>query len=265
MPSASRWPSRPRCPPPRAPVGTPRLRRAQHRHHLRAAHGQSAAVPGTGKPAPRHLGLADHRPRRAGRHRRVRGPAERPARPVLPPVRHHHGQIVPGDGVPLRLVPRPPGPPGLDITATARPAADRRRHRRRHPHGDRPVAPLADHHHRELAVRRYLLRLDAASGAERYVPITVRSASTAGAVVILNENDHLAGLQPLGWLQSLARARKARPGDRGYAVSFNRPYDGDGAVQSFLAFDQAAIAWPRKQTFRSPTRPTSTSTGTRRY
>src|SRR5258708_30072067 len=32
----------------------------------------------------------------------------------------------------------------------------------------------------------YLLRLDAESGAQRYVPVTVRSASTAGKIVIKN-------------------------------------------------------------------------------
>ena len=32
----------------------------------------------------------------------------------------------------------------------------------------------------------YLLRLDADSGAQRYVPVTVRSASTAGRVVLKN-------------------------------------------------------------------------------
>ena len=33
----------------------------------------------------------------------------------------------------------------------------------------------------------YLLRLDASSGARRHVPLTVRSASTAGKVVLLND------------------------------------------------------------------------------
>ena len=86
----------------------------------------------------------------------------------------------------------------------------------------------------------YLLRLDASSGAERYVPITVRSASTAGAVVILNDNTTWQAYNAWGGY-SLYQGPDGLPSDRGYAVSFDRPYDGDGAVR-FLAFDQAAIA-----------------------
>jgi hypothetical protein len=86
----------------------------------------------------------------------------------------------------------------------------------------------------------YLLRLDASSGTERYVPITVRSANTAGAVVILNDNTTWQAYNAWGGY-SLYQGPDGLPSDRGYAVSFDRPYDGDGAVR-FLAFDQAAIA-----------------------
>jgi len=86
----------------------------------------------------------------------------------------------------------------------------------------------------------YLLRLDASSGAERYVPITVRSASTAGAVVILNDNTTWQAYNTWGGY-SLYQGPDGLPSDRGYAVSFDRPYDGDGAVR-FLAFDEATIA-----------------------
>jgi hypothetical protein len=86
----------------------------------------------------------------------------------------------------------------------------------------------------------YLLRLDASSGAQRYVPITVRSASTAGAVVILNDNTTWQAYNAWGGY-SLYQGPDGLPSDRGYAVSFDRPYDGDGAVR-FLAFDEAAIA-----------------------
>jgi hypothetical protein len=86
----------------------------------------------------------------------------------------------------------------------------------------------------------YLLRLDAASGPQRYVPITVRSASTAGAVVILGDNTTWQAYNTWGGY-SLYQGPDGLPADRGYAVSFDRPYDGDGAVR-FLAFDEAAIA-----------------------
>jgi hypothetical protein len=86
----------------------------------------------------------------------------------------------------------------------------------------------------------YLLRLDASGGAERYVPITVRSASTAGAVVILNDNTTWQAYNAWGGY-SLYQGPDGLPSDRGYAVSFDRPYDQDGAGR-FLFFDQAALA-----------------------
>ncbi len=86
----------------------------------------------------------------------------------------------------------------------------------------------------------YLLRLDAAGGAERYVPITVRSASTAGAVVILNDNTTWQAYNAWGGY-SLYQGPDGLPSGRGYAVSFDRPYDQDGAGR-FLFFDQSAIA-----------------------
>jgi hypothetical protein len=86
----------------------------------------------------------------------------------------------------------------------------------------------------------YLLRLDASSGAERYVPITVRSASTAGAVVILNDNTTWQAYNTWGGY-SLYQGPDGLPRDRGYAVSFDRPYDQNGAGR-FLFFDQKAIA-----------------------
>jgi hypothetical protein len=86
----------------------------------------------------------------------------------------------------------------------------------------------------------YLLRLDAAGGAGRYVPITVRSASTAGAVVILNDNTTWQAYNAWGGY-SLYQGPDGLPSGRGYAVSFDRPYDQDGAGR-FLFFDQSAIA-----------------------
>jgi len=86
----------------------------------------------------------------------------------------------------------------------------------------------------------YLLRLDAANGAQRYVPIMVRSASTAGKVVILDDNTTWQAYNAWGGY-SLYQGPDGLGADRGYQVSFSRPYDGDGAVR-FLAFDQAATA-----------------------
>lgn len=85
----------------------------------------------------------------------------------------------------------------------------------------------------------YLLRLDADSGAQRFVPITVRSPGTAGKVVLLNATTTWQAYNMWG-----GRDLYKGPGGfdgRSRAVSFDRPYDGNGAVK-FLAFEQPAIA-----------------------
>jgi hypothetical protein len=86
----------------------------------------------------------------------------------------------------------------------------------------------------------YLLKLDSSAGPQRYVPITVRSASTAGKVVIIDDNTTWQAYNTWGGY-SLYVGPDGLGADRGYQVSFSRPYDGDGALR-FLAFDQAAIA-----------------------
>jgi N,N-dimethylformamidase beta subunit-like, C-terminal len=85
----------------------------------------------------------------------------------------------------------------------------------------------------------YLLRLDAASGAQRYVPITVRSPSTAGQVVLLLGTTTWQAYN--AWGGYSLYAGPAGSAGRAYAVSFDRPYDGDGATL-FLAFDEPPIA-----------------------
>jgi len=88
----------------------------------------------------------------------------------------------------------------------------------------------------------YLLRLDADSGAQRYVPVTVRSASTAGKVVIKNcvatwqayntwgGYDLYAGLEGVG----------SDYGSRSLAVSLDRPYDANGAAM-FLTYERNVV------------------------
>jgi hypothetical protein len=68
----------------------------------------------------------------------------------------------------------------------------------------------------------------------------VRSASTSGQVVILIDNTTWQAYNAWGGY-SLYQGPDGRPADRGYAVSFDRPYDLSGA-DKFLFFDQAAIA-----------------------
>ncbi|MEV0820280.1 N,N-dimethylformamidase beta subunit family domain-containing protein [Nonomuraea rubra] len=85
----------------------------------------------------------------------------------------------------------------------------------------------------------YLVRLDASTGAQRYVPITVRSASTAGRVVIVNAVTTWQAYNLWG-----GRSLYSGPGGFGYrsrAVTFDRPYDGTGA-RLFLDFEEEALA-----------------------
>jgi hypothetical protein len=85
----------------------------------------------------------------------------------------------------------------------------------------------------------YLLRLDAASGAQRYIPITVRSPSTAGKVVLVLGVTTWQAYNTWGGYSLYAGPGGAA--DRAYAVSFDRPYDGDGATL-FRVFGLPAIA-----------------------
>lgn len=84
----------------------------------------------------------------------------------------------------------------------------------------------------------YLIRLDASTGGQRYVPITVRSASAAGRVVIVNAVTTWQAYNRWG-----GRNLYEGPGgftDRSRAVTFDRPYDTNGA-RLFLAMEKDAI------------------------
>lgn len=84
----------------------------------------------------------------------------------------------------------------------------------------------------------YLVRLDASTGGQRYVPITVRSASAEGRVVILNAVTTWQAYNLWG-----GRSLYSGPGgfaDRSRKVTFDRPYDHSGA-RLFLDFEWQAI------------------------
>ncbi|MDP9845199.1 N,N-dimethylformamidase beta subunit family domain-containing protein [Streptosporangium lutulentum] len=84
----------------------------------------------------------------------------------------------------------------------------------------------------------YLLRLDTGAGAGRYVPLTVRSASTRGRLVVVNAVTTWQAYNDWG-----GRSLYTGPGgfeDRSRAVSFDRPYDTSGA-RLFLDMERDAI------------------------
>jgi hypothetical protein len=85
----------------------------------------------------------------------------------------------------------------------------------------------------------YLLRLDADSGAQRYVPVTVRSASTAGKVVIKNCVATWQAYNTWGGY-NLYIGPGDHYGTRSLAVSLDRPYDSDGAAM-FLTYERNVV------------------------
>ncbi|MET9069918.1 N,N-dimethylformamidase beta subunit family domain-containing protein [Streptosporangium sandarakinum] len=85
----------------------------------------------------------------------------------------------------------------------------------------------------------YLIRLDAATGGGRYVPVTVRSASARGSMAVVNAVTTWQAYNYWG-----GRSLYVGPGgfeSRSRAVSFDRPYDTSGA-RLFLDMEYDAIA-----------------------
>ncbi|GAA3127117.1 hypothetical protein JOF29_007748 [Kribbella aluminosa] len=88
----------------------------------------------------------------------------------------------------------------------------------------------------------YLLLMTAANGKQKYVPITVRSEATRDAVVVVDAvNTYQAYNQWGGY--SLYNGPDNSFGSRAHRVTFDRPYEGNGAktlVQSELPLIQLA-------------------------
>jgi hypothetical protein len=85
----------------------------------------------------------------------------------------------------------------------------------------------------------YLLRLDADSGAQRYVPVTVRSASTAGTIVLKNCVQTWQAYNMWGGYD-LYKDAAGTYANRSLVVSLDRPYDVNGA-DYFLTYERNVI------------------------
>jgi hypothetical protein len=85
----------------------------------------------------------------------------------------------------------------------------------------------------------YVLRLDADSGAQRYVPVTVRSSSTAGTVVLKSGVQTWQAYNKWGGYD-LYQGPSGRYDQRSLAVGLDRPYGGNGA-DMFLTYERNAI------------------------
>jgi hypothetical protein len=88
----------------------------------------------------------------------------------------------------------------------------------------------------------YLLRMDSEAGAQRYVPVTVRSASTSGKTVIKNCVGTWQAYNTWGGHNLYnGPGGAADYNNRSLAVSMDRPYDASGAYM-FLWHERKFIA-----------------------
>ncbi|MFL4946187.1 N,N-dimethylformamidase beta subunit family domain-containing protein [Streptomyces sp. MMS24-I31] len=85
----------------------------------------------------------------------------------------------------------------------------------------------------------YLIRLDADHGHQRYVPLIVRSTHGAGRTVLLHAPATWQAYNRWGGYSLYAGASGAYQ-TRSLAVSFDRPYDAEGA-EKFLVYEWAAV------------------------
>ena len=85
----------------------------------------------------------------------------------------------------------------------------------------------------------YLLRLDAANGHQRYVPMIVRSASAQGKVLIMHAVATWQAYNLWGGYD-LYQGMDGSYDSRSYVVSLDRPYDDVGA-EKFMVYERAAV------------------------
>ncbi len=85
----------------------------------------------------------------------------------------------------------------------------------------------------------YLLRLDASNGHQRFVPLVVRSAAGAGKTVLVHAPETWQAYNLWGGY-SLYQGEDGSYGTRSLEVSFNRPYEEDGASR-FMIYERAFV------------------------
>ncbi|MGW3498544.1 N,N-dimethylformamidase beta subunit family domain-containing protein [Streptomyces sp. NPDC001020] len=85
----------------------------------------------------------------------------------------------------------------------------------------------------------YLLRLEADNGHQRYIPLVVRSAQGGGRTVLMHAPATWQAYNQWGGYSLYAGASGAYA-TRSLAVSFDRPYDAEGA-EKFLVYERAAV------------------------
>jgi hypothetical protein len=91
----------------------------------------------------------------------------------------------------------------------------------------------------------YLLRLQGADGAQSYVPLTVRSPTTAGRIVLVQAVTTWQAYNSWGgW--SLYHGPDGQGESRAYAVSFDRPYGEQAGAGDFLGNELPLVTFAEK-------------------
>ena len=99
-----------------------------------------------------------------------------------------------------------------------------------------PALTVATHGWPEGA---YLLRLDGSNGHQRYVPIVVRSAVGTGKTVLVHAPETYQAYNLWGGYD-LYQGENGSYDTRSLQVSFDRPYDSDGAIR-FMTYERAFV------------------------
>ena len=107
----------------------------------------------------------------------------------------------------------------------------------------------------------YLIRLDGANGAQQFVPLTVRTPSNQGRIVIINAVTTWQAYNTWGGY-SLYAGPTGNYSQRARAVSFDRPYASDTmrGAGDFLYFELPFLLFAERSDIRLATPPTWTCT-----
>jgi len=105
----------------------------------------------------------------------------------------------------------------------------------------------------------YLVRLDGDNDAQQFVPLTVRTPSNTGRIVVINAVTTWQAYNRWGGY-SLYDSPSGRKADRSRAVSFDRPYQADtmAGAGDFLYFELPFVRFAEASGNPSATPPTST-------
>jgi hypothetical protein len=92
----------------------------------------------------------------------------------------------------------------------------------------------------------YLLRLDAASGAQRFVPFVVRSPSVAGRLVLVQPTTSFEAYNGWGGYDLYNGAPDGSYANRARVVSFDRPYSSEDGAGSFFQEEQPLLSYAER-------------------